>query len=350
MKKKITVRYYNDSDRAIWDEYIMRHPEGTFFHLSAWKEMVERSFGHKSYYLIAEEEKGISREIVGLFPLVTIKSILFGKSVVSLPFATYGGILADNEDGEQALYEKGIALTKEQNLDYMEIRNETRPLPDLPGKDLYFVFKKEISGDNEENMKAIPKKARRMIRQGIKHKVEPRFGGVELLDPFYEMFAFNYHRLGTPVFSKKYLRNMLETFKDKSSVLIIFKDGQPLAGVISFYFQDQVIPYYSGAYPDARKYAANDYLYWALMSDSADKGYRVFDFGRSKKDTGSFHFKRHWGFEPRLLHYQYYLNNLEEVPNISPANPKYKRRIELWQKLPIWATKIIGPAIVKYIP
>ena len=111
-----------------------------------------------------------------------------------------------------------------------------------------------------------------------------------------------------------------------------------------------MIPYYSGGYPESRKYAANDYLYWVLMSDAAEKGYKIFDFGRSKKNTGPFHFKRHWGFEPKQLQYQYYLNKIDEIPNISPANPRYKWGIELWKRLPLWATKILGPLIVKYIP
>ncbi len=86
------------------------------------------------------------------------------------------------------------------------------------------------------------------------------------------------------------------------------------------------------------------------MSDAAERGYRFFDYGRSKKDTGPFHFKRHWGFEPKQLHYQYYLNRLEEMPNISPANPKYQRKIEMWKKMPIWAVNLIGPQLVRYIP
>lgn len=352
------IRLYKTSDRPAWDDYVMSHPKGTFFHLGGWKEVVENSFGHKFHYLLAvsssapsdTESAGHEARILGVFPLFSIKSLLFGRSMVSLPFATYGGILADNEKVEQALYEKAVVLTREKHLDYLEIRNENIPLEGLPVKDLYHVFKKDISEDNEENLKAIPRKTRRMVRKGIGNDLQAAFGGAALLDKFYKLFAFSYHGFGTPVFSKKHLKNMLEEFKDDSSILIISKNGKPLSGVLSFYFKEQVIPYYSGAYPDSKKYAANDYLYWVLMSNAADRGCRVFDFGRSKKDTGPYHFKRHWGFEPRPLPYQYYLNNIKEIPNISPTNPKYKRRIELWKKLPLWATKIIGPIIVKYIP
>ena len=189
-----------------------------------------------------------------------------------------------------------------------------------------------------------------MVRKGIKNKLEAKIGGIELLDTFYELFSFSYRRLGTPVFSKKYLANLLKEFEDYSSLLIVYKDGQALSGVLSFYYKDQVIPYYSGAIPEANRAAANDFMYWALMCDAVERGCKIFDFGRSKKDTGPYHFKRHWGFEPILLPYQYYLNKLQNIPNISPANPKYQRRVEMWKKLPLWATKLIGPHIVKYIP
>ncbi len=343
----MNIRLYQDSDRKAWDEFVINHPNGTFFHLTGWKRVVEKSFGHKPFYLIALDSE--KNRVEGVFPLFSVKSFLFGKSMVSVPFATYGGVLAEAR-AKELLYKEAVRLTKDLNLDYLEIRSEEPVFDGLPQKDLYYVFKREISSDHEENLKAIPRKSRRMVRKGMKNNLEPRFGRHDLLDTFYELFAFNYRRLGTPVFSKKYLANILDEFGEKSSILVIFKDGSPLSGVLSFYYKDQVIPYYSGAVPDANKEAANDFLYWALMSDAAEKGYKIFDFGRSKKDTGPYHFKRHWGFEPIPLPYQYYLNKLDEIPNISPANPKYQKRVEMWKKLPLWATKLIGPHIVKYIP
>lgn len=352
------IRQYRNSDNAIWDDYVMNHPRGTLFHLISWKKLVEKSFGHSSYYFLAltsasstgPDPDVYQPQIIGVFPLFSIKSILFGRSMISLPFATYGGILADNDEIEKALYKEAVAMTQEMGLDYLEIRNDTSPLSGIPIKDLYYVFKKELYPDDEENLNAIPRKTRRMVRNAMKNDLQTSFGGAELLDQFYELFAFSYRGFGTPVFSKRYLKNLIEQFQDNSSILVISKGGKSLSGVLSFYFKDQVIPYYSGAYPDSHKYGANDYLYWVLMSDAADRGCMAFDFGRSKEDTGPYHFKRHWGFEPRALPYQYYLNNIEDIPNISPANPKYQKRIELWKKMPLWMTKIIGPRIVKYIP
>lgn len=340
------IRQYKNLDRNFWDKYVREHPASTFFHLSGWKALIEASFGHQAHYLIAESH----HKIRGVFPIFSVKSFLFGRSLVSIPFATYGGILADDPSTEKELFHSAVKIARNQRLEYLEIRNENQSGINLIGKDLYYVFKKDISEDHEENLKAIPRKSRAMVRKAIKSKLEYRFGQHELLDSFYDMFAFNYHRLGTPVFAKKYLKNILDQFNNNCTLLIIYKDKEPLSGVLTFYYKDQVIPYYSGAYPLANRYAGNDFLYWVLMKHAADGGYREFDFGRSKKGTGPYHFKKHWGFKPRLLHYQYFLNTIKELPNISPANPKYAKRIEMWKKLPIGVTKVLGPTIVKYIP
>lgn len=356
------VRLYENKDRKSWDDFVLDHPQATFFHLSGWKNVIEKAFGHSHFYLIAEKETAKPRlpeeipgtsggsTIGGVFPLFLIKSFLFGKSLVSIPFATYGGILADDRQTAAALLDKAIDLTRSNNLDYMEIRTIENGLPHLPSKDLYYGFKKELLPTKEANLQAIPRKARRMVRLGISQGLEPVVGGRELLSEFYDLLAYNYRSLGTPVFPKHYIARLLDEFADSCFILIIRKDRRPLSGVLSFLFKDEIIPYYSGAYPDSRDFAANDFLYWSLMCEAVERGCRVFDFGRSKRETGSFHFKRHWGFEPTLLPYKYYLHQLKTLPDLSPANPKYRQRIELWKKLPLWVTKCVGPQIVKYIP
>lgn len=379
----IKIKLLKPTEYESWDNYVHNHPNGTLFHLTSWKTVIEKTYHHKAHYLMAvSEDRGQRSEIrdqdinnsklkiknstnpvpnnsklkiqnskllKGVLPIFSIKSLLFGRSMVSVPFAPYGSILADDDSTKNALYEKAVSLTQAENHDYLEMRQEKQTHTDLPTKDLYYVFKKTISDDNDENLKAIPRKARRMVRQGIKHRLETILGHSELLDRFYRLFATSYRNLGTPVFSKRYLKTLLDTFNQSASILIISKNGLDLSGVMSFYFKDQVIPYYSGANPESHKFAANDYLYWMLMCHAAENGYTVFDFGRSKKDTGPYHFKRHWGFSPEPLPYQYYLNRIKEIPNISPTNPKYQKKIELWKKMPIWATKIIGPRIAKHL-
>ena len=351
----ITIRKYTEADKNNWDYYVMQHSQSTIFHLTRWKKVIEKTFGHKSYYLMAVQAassppsfQASQPKVTGILPLFRIKSCFFGHYLISVPFAELGGPLADNEIIEQQLVEKAIELTRTRKCDYLELRNE-HAISDLIKKSLYYNFKKEIFPDPDQNMQAIPRKARRMIRQGIKFGLYSEFG-IHLLHDFYEILAKSYHQLGTPIFSKRFFRTFLDEFGTDAQILVVYdKKGTPVAGVLSFFYKDQVLPFYAGSLFEYRKLAPNDFMYWELMKHACERGFKVFDFGRSKIDTGSYHFKRHWGFKPVPLSYQYYLNRINELPNLSPANPKYQKKIELWKKMPFKVTKILGPPIAKYL-
>lgn len=242
-----------------------------------------------------------------------------------------------------------MEITKSQGLDYLELRYKDKLLNGLALKSLYYNFKREIFPDLDQNMEAIPRKARRMIRQGEKFNLSFEFGNHNLKS-FYSVLARSFHNLGTPLFTFRFFENICDEFKENCLLLIIQnQDKLPIAGVLTFFYKDQVLPYYAGSLVEYRDLAPNDFMYWQLMKYGCENGYRFFDFGRSKENTGSFHFKRHWGFEPKPLYYQYFLNRLTEMPNLSPANPKYQRKIKLWKKLPPWVTQTIGPSLSKYL-
>ena len=396
----INIRLADTTDKNNWDDYVMQHSRGTIFHLTRWKNVIEKTYGHKCYYLMAventvsstqyaigtehsspcamrsapcntnsqpkirnqqratsNEQRATSNEqpvtsnelnIVGILPLFELKSLVLGHYLVSVPFAELGGPLAENETICQQLVEKAIELTRTRKCDYLELRNE-HTISDLVKKSLYYNFKKEIFPDPDQNMQAIPRKARRMIRQGIKFGLYSEFG-LHFLHDFYEILARSYHQLGTPIFSKRFFRTFLDEFGTDSQILVVYdKKGTPIAGVLSFFYKDRVLPFYAGSLFEYRKLAPNDFMYWELMKHACKRGFKVFDFGRSKIDTGSYHFKRHWGFKPVQLAYQYYLNRINELPNLSPANPKYQKKIELWKKMPFEVTKVLGPPIAKYL-
>ncbi|MBF0468397.1 MAG: FemAB family PEP-CTERM system-associated protein [Desulfamplus sp.] len=338
------IRQYTSKDKNAWDRYVLKHPFSTIFHLTAWKEVVEDSFHHKSFYLVCEDEN--SSRITGLLPLFEIKSLLFGHYLISNPFAELGGILADDDDVEAPLLNRAVVISKKLNCDYLELRNK-KELPNLLTKSLYYNFQREISHDHDENLKAIPRKSRAMVRKGIKSELASEMGH-HLFSEFYEMLSLNFHRLGTPVFSRAYLEKLLKKDDLKTNILVIrTKEQQTCAAVMTFFFKDQVVPYYAGSDNTMRHLGINDFMYWELMKHGADRGYRIFDYGRSKEGTGSFSFKKHWGFKPNPLAYQYNLVKIDQLPNLSPANPKYQKKIEMWRRLPLWATKIIGPFIAR---
>jgi FemAB-related protein (PEP-CTERM system-associated) len=340
---RLLVRPFAEADRFAWNRLILGHPEGTFFHLAEWRDVLLRAFNHRTHYLVAEQD-GVIR---GVLPLAELKSFLFGHSLVSTPFCVYGGIIALDERAQAALEQAACDLARQLGVDHLEMRNRRRQHPTWPCKDLYVTFRKEINEDAEQNMLAIPRKQRAMVRKGI--KTELHFEIDDRVDRHYEMYSESLRNLGTPVFSKRYLDILKDVFGDACDIVTVLKGDRPVASVLNFYFRDEVLPYYGGGTQEARAVAGNDFMYWQVMERAREKGCRVFDFGRSKRGTGAFDFKTYWGFEPEPLYYEYYLVKRREMPNLSPTNPRFGKAIELWRRMPLWFTQLVGPPLAKYL-
>ncbi len=326
---------------AQWDAFVDACPKATFFHLAGWKQVIEQAFGHRTHYLFAETDGGIS----GVLPLVHIKSRLFGNALISTPFCVYGGVASEEAGVCEKLEGAACKLAEELKVDYLELRNREARHPDWPTKQLYVTFRKTMESDAEANMLAIPRKQRAMVRKGIKAGLKGDFD--HSLKDFYSAYSQSVHSLGTPVFSRSYFECLQEVFKDKCDILTVTHNGELVSSVMNFYFRDEVLSYYGGGTPIARQLKGNDFMYWELMRHSCERGLKVFDYGRSKQGTGSYSFKKNWGFEPTPLYYEYYLVKAGQMPDISPMNPKYKLFINAWKRLPLSVTQLLGPLIAR---
>jgi FemAB-related protein (PEP-CTERM system-associated) len=338
----LLVRAFTPADAARWDAFVARSPEATFFHRSAWKGILEEVFRHRAYYLFAERDG----EIVGVLPLAEVKSRLFGHSLASLPFCVYGGVASEGDDARLALEEAADLLARKLGVEHLEYRNMSCRHQDWPRQDLYVTFRKEILPEVEANMLAIPRKQRAMVRKGIKAGLASRID--DSVDGFFRLYADNVLRHGTPALPKKYFERLKRDFGEDCEVLtVVDPAGQPMSSVLTFYFRDEVLPYYAGDAVAARELAANDFKYWELMRRACERGLKVFDYGRSKQGTGSFSFKKNWGFDPRPMSYEYRLYGRDAIPQNNPSNPKYRLFIAAWRRLPKPLANRIGPLIVR---
>ncbi len=326
-----------------WDTFVDDCPEATFFHRAGWKTVIEKSFGHACPFLFAH----CDGSILGILPLVHIDSRLFGKSLVSSAFCVYGGVATTRPDVRLLLEAEAECRGETLGVDHVEYRLRSRSDSQRPCKDgLYVTFRQDIDPDLDVNMKRIPRKQRAMVRKGISNGLTSEIDAD--VDRFYALYSESVRNLGTPVFSKRYPETLMEVFGSDCEALIISDNtGRPVNAVLSFYFRDEVLPYYGGGGQDARRLAANDFMYWEVMRRACERGYRLFDFGRSKVGTGAHAFKKNWGFEPAPLYYEYRLYGDAEIPDVNPLNPKYQRAIKTWQKLPLAVANRIGPFLAK---
>ena len=337
----VRVHEADRRDHARWDRFVTACSEATFFHRAGWQTVIEEAFAHRTYFLYAEAEGRIE----GVLPLAEIKSALFGHKLVSLPFCVYGGIAASTDRAATALDNAAQALADLRCVDLLEYRSVDARHPAWKHDDLYVTFRKPLHADDERNLLDIPRKQRAMVRKGIKAGLQASID-VDTED-FYRAYSDSVHRLGTPVFSKRYFRKLREVFGADCEILTVRSGRQVVSSVMSFYFRDEVLPYYGGGTAAARELAANDFMYWEVMRGACARGTRIFDYGRSKQGTGSFSFKKNWGFEPKPLGYEYLLVKARELPQHNPLNPKYRHFINAWKRMPLALANAIGPHIVR---
>lgn len=338
----LEVRTLEPDAETAWDAFVRDCPDAGFFHLSGWKRVIEQSFGHRCHYLYAASGGAVR----GVLPLVHLNSRLFGNALVSNAFCVYGGPAAADPAAAAALDQAALGLAAHLGVEHLEYRLRAPRHPDWDcNADLYATFRRALDPDPEKNLLAVPRKQRAMVRKGIKRGL--RAETAPNVDAFYRLYAESVRNLGTPVFSRRYFRVLAEVFAEHCEVLVVRHGESPVAGVMSFYFRGEVLPYYGGGSAPARELAANDFMYWEVMRRACERGCHVFDFGRSKVGTGSYAFKKHWGFEPEPLYYEYKLLRRRDRPDVNPLSPKYRLYVAAWKRLPLALANLIGPRIAR---
>lgn len=338
--EKINISELSEANVEDWDRFVTEHNDGSFFHLSGWKSVFEKALGHRTTYLLAQAQG----DIVGILPLVCVDSLLFGKTLSSLPFCSYGGCLSESLEATTLLEAQAVAIGRELGVGSVEFRARKPGQTPRQTKELYEYFTKPIDADPEANMKAIRSKQRNIIRKGIKNGLVSRVDSVE---NFYRAYSESVRNLGTPVFPIKLFREIASAFPQSVEFFSAYKDDEIVSSSMLYYFRNEVCPYYWGGVEAARNLKGNDFLCWEIMCRAAERGSTLFDFGRSKKETGSYQWKVNLGFESHPLHYEYELIKDDKIPDINPLNPKYRLFVQAWKHLPLPVSRLIGPLLAK---
>jgi serine/alanine adding enzyme len=340
----MNVEICNDPVR--WDAFVEAQPTACNYHRWCWKEVIEKTFGHKGYYLAAIS----GNTIEGILPLVAIKSRFFGHFLVSIPFFSYGGLLTQNAEAHRALLQRTLQLAVELNVDHVEIRQGDPsdiewqdPVPKV-------AMGLSLPQDKDEMWKTLSSRLRNKIRNAEKAGFTVRIGGSEDLCHFYPIFAINMRNVGTPVYSKKFFDNQFRTSKANIRVLTLWTNKSPIAGAILTPFRESLEMPWCASLPEWRGEYSHDYLYWSILKWSIQNGYKRVDFGRCTPGGGNYRFKQHWGCEERPLHWYFWVRPGRSIPHLRPNNPHYHLAVELWKRLPLFLANSVGPLVVRSIP
>lgn len=329
-----------------WNTYAAQNPAASLYHRAEWRDLIEKTFGHSSFYFVARNPHG---KVTGILPLIRLKSLTFGDFLISMPYFNYGGAMADNVEIEQQLMDAANKKAESLGVQHIEYRDDIK-------RNGY-----PVRTDKVNMILALPKdekslwvnfsaKLRAQIRRPQREEAKIQYGGIELLKDFYIVFSRNMRDLGTPVYSMLFFENILKTFSQQSSIIVVRLNNRPVCAAFLIGQGSTLEIPWASTLREVNHLSMNMLMYWEVLRFAIKEGYQYFDFGRSSLDSGTYRFKQQWGAIPKPLYWHYWLSGGNDMPALNPSNPKYALMINIWQRLPVFVTRWLGPKIVKNIP
>jgi serine/alanine adding enzyme len=318
---------------------LSRHP--------AWLVVLQRGLKQVPYCLEAVQG-GQTR---GILPLAYVRSLVFGRFLVGLPYLNSGGVLADDDDAAAALIDRAVGLAQRLGVRHLELRHE-RPVAHtaLPHRmDGKVHMRRPLPGTVAQLWDGLSPKVRNQVRKGQKGDLVVAWGGVERLGEFYDVFSRNMRDLGTPVYGRGLFAAALRQFPDDAELCVVGAGGRPVAAALLLHGRGVTEVPSASSLRSHNPTCANMLLYWHLLERAVLRGQASFDFGRSSPDSSTYRFKAQWGAHPEPAAWQYHVR-AGGIAEMRPENPRYRRLIRLWQRLPVPLTRWIGPPIVRGIP
>lgn len=335
-----------EKESALWESFVAGHERCVNYHRWAWKRVIEKAFGWRTFYLMADE----NRKISGILPIVWLKSKLFGNLLCSVPFFSEAGVVADTPESRGALLAETMRIAREVNADYIELRHRGETLVSWPAKMTKVTLECDVYRDPEDNMRRLSTKMRTNVRRSLKLGLKAEFGQREFLNDFYDVFCLKMRELGTPVYSRKFFEAIFENLPGESFICRVHHEGKTAAAGFLTGWRGVMEANWSAASPKTMNLRPNMFLFWQMLCFTGQRGYRIFDFGRSSVGSGTFEFKQQWNSRIIPLHWNYWNASGEQALELNPDNPSYRAAIWAWQRLPLSVTKWIGPQIARCLP
>ena len=342
---EISVSLLNN-EQDEWNDYVAGNAAASIYHRAEWQALIQKTFGHESFYFLA---RGPDGDITGILPLVRLKSRLFGDFLVSMPYFNYGGAIADMEFVEDMLMQAANEHAATLGVSHIEYRDDI-PRRGLPARSDKVNMILPLPHNEEALWTGFSSKLRSQIRRPLRENLETLCGSEEYLDDFYAVFSRNMRDLGTPVYGKAFFRNILHCFPVDSRILVVRMKNTPVAAGFLIGHRDRLEIPWASAVKEVNPLGVNMFFYWKVLQYAVGKHYRYFDFGRSSIGSGTYRFKEQWGAQPKQIYWHYHMTEKGELPSLNPGNPKYFLAINIWKRLPLILTNTLGPLIVRNLP
>lgn len=336
----------SDASGLEWDAFIRAQPAGSFYHCHGWKRLNEQHFGHATLYL----EARVAGDVVGVLPLVLTRSRIFGRILCSMPFVNYGGPIAVDSATSGRLIQAARDHAGRLRADYLELRCASPLDTDLQVSTQKVSMTLDLEADPEQLWNRFSSKHRTAIRRVYKDGLVVSSGGAELLPEFYSVMQQSWRDLGTPLYDPGYFHAILDAFPGQVRVFVCRRHSEPVAVAMNGYFAGKVEGMWAGNTRAGHDLSANYVLYWEMIKDACERGHRHYHLGRSTAGSGAEQFKKKWNAEPTQLYWYHFWPDGRAKAVVNVKNSKFQLGISAWRRLPLWATRVLGPPLARMIP
>ncbi|WP_319548611.1 FemAB family XrtA/PEP-CTERM system-associated protein [Desulfogranum marinum] len=343
MKGKIEI--HNGEFFDEWNSFVNDQSEARIENLYEWKNILRDSYNLKSFYIYST---GIEGNIEGILPLFQISSVLFGRHLVSMPFLDYGGILSVDKNVSQKLHEYAANIAKDTGSHDLIYRHSQKKISECSTYENKVSFLMELDRSESVLWQRIGSERRNRIKKANKLGLSVSYGKKSDLDVFYKIWSANMRDLGSPVHSKRFFNSILEYLPENSGIILVrdVNDTVIASGLYLKYKETVSLPWVSSRKKFFHLYP-NILLYWHLMADHGKVGYRLFDFGRSSINSGTYHFKKRWKAKRFQLCWEIMSLNNKSTDFLNQDSESFAPMITCWKHTPVWITNIIGPYLRK---
>jgi len=345
---KIIIKTYKSPPKN-WDNFIRKFKGHKLYHTTKWIEFIGSNLGHPTYYIIMEQGDD---QWIGCLPLTYMRYTFWGKLLISLPYVNYGGPLLKDDRCFFGIIDYLNTFREKLKVNHIELRmNQLFEMENLQVKAHKVTYLLALPENDNLLWKTFKAKLRNQIRRPLKERMFVRKGGVELVNSFYRVFAHNMRDLGTPVYNKKFFRDILTYFPNDTFLVVVFsREDIPVAASFLIRHGDTMEIPWASSLRGYNRFSPNMLLYWESFRLAIEKQCKFFDFGRCTPGSGTCRFKKQWGAEEKPLYWYYVLPVGETLPETGPSSMKFEFMIKLWQRMPLIFANIIGPHIIRNIP
>ena len=338
---RVEVCGFSREEERTWDEYVHRSAGASHSHLIGWRRVIQESYGHRPLYLWARE----GDRIRGVMPLVLFRSLVGGRSLVSVPFLDDGGICADDDCAARELATEALRLFEHHRARCLDLRHREPNSLGFPRHGSKVTLILELGPEAGSMWDRFDGKLRNQIRKAMGSGLTASWGGLEDVDAFYEVFATNMRDLGSPVHRLRFFAGVLREFADSARLVLVRKGHAVVGGGVCLFFGSTLTVPWASSLRQYRSLCPNNLLYWEVIRTGCEKGYARLDFGRSSPGSGTYRFKQQWGTAEKALVWQSVARRHGGGSLVESDDVRYRWLVRLWQRLPVPVSKWVGPAV-----